>query len=208
MQKENSTIIEGLRLFNEKADKLFRLGFVKTVFETNTGVTISGNLTDEGNWQVTSSRKDPNEEAIDAFVLTFRYFIQDNERSSLRNLSKHYETAPIDEESKKQFKKIRKEINDFLDKPGDILFKFNNQKLTRRKILDTFIYGGLSHSNDKGEKALYDSWMQTPFKLFIENEFVYILSVIFGGIKIIRALNTSTIDKIQEYNHAKGEING
>lgn len=200
MQKENS-IIEGLRLFNEKADKLFRLSFVKTVFETNTGVTISGKLTDEGNWQVTSSRKGPNEEAIDAFVLTFRYFIQDNEKSSLRNLSKYYEIAPIDAEYKKQFKKIRKEINDFLDKPADILFKFNNQKLTRRKILDTFIYGGLSHSNDKGKKALYDSWMQIPpFKVFIENEFVYILSVIFRGIKIIRVSNTSTIGKIQEYN--------
>lgn len=199
MQKENS-IIEDLRLFNEKADKLFRLSFVKTVFESNTGVTISGKLTDEGNWQITSSRKGPNEEAIDAFVLTFRYFIQDNEKSSLRNLSEYYEIAPIDAEYKKQFKKIRKEINDFLDKPADILFKFNNQKLTRRIILDTFIYGGLSHSNDKGKKALYDSWMQIPpFKVFIENEFVYILSVMFRGIKIIRVLNTSTISKIQEY---------
>lgn len=204
MQKENLTIIEGLRLFNEKEDKLFRLSFVKTVFETNTGVKISGNITDKGNWQATSSRKGPNEEAIDAFVLTFRYFIQDNEKSSLRNLSKYYEIAPIDEESKKQFKKIRKKINDFLDKPADIVFKFNNKKLTRREILDTFIYGGLSHSNDKGKKVLYDSWMQIPpFKHFIENEFVYILSVIFRDIKRISALNSSTIDKIQEKNNAE-----
>ncbi len=35
-------IIYGLNLFNEKADKLFRLSFVKTMFETKTGVSFSG----------------------------------------------------------------------------------------------------------------------------------------------------------------------
>ncbi|MBI5195112.1 MAG: hypothetical protein HZA10_02185 [Nitrospirae bacterium] len=194
---DTNEINYGLKLFNEKADKLFRLSFVETMFKAKTGVSFSGKTNDDGTVEFTSSRRGPDEEAIDAFVLTFRFFIQDNEKSSFRNLAKYYENSKIDSSLKNDFNNIRKEINDFLDKSATIVFKFNNEQLTRRKIMETFLYGELSHSNDINKKRMYDVWMHMPpFTHMIENEFVYTLAIILKGIEIIKEINKKALEQI------------
>jgi hypothetical protein len=77
-------IIDGLNLFNEKAERLDKLSFVKTMFETKTGVSLSGEAKEDGTFEINSERSGPDEEAVDAFVLTFRFFIQDNEKVPLQ----------------------------------------------------------------------------------------------------------------------------
>jgi len=66
---------ESLRFFNKKADKLLGLSFTKSVFGESTRLEIS--MEDGGPLKV--CRWGPGDEATDAFVLTFRFFIQDNE---------------------------------------------------------------------------------------------------------------------------------
>ena len=64
-------------------------------------------------------------------------------------------------------------------------------------LLDTFIYGGLSHTNENKKKE-YDLWMINPFSnQIVTNEFAYILACVFRVIFFIRNLNTEVIEKIE-----------
>lgn len=185
-----------LILFNEKADKLLRLSFVETMFKTNTGVTLSWTAREDGQYDEVHVRQGPQEEAIDAFVLTFRYFIQDNEATSFRKMAQSYADAPIGDSFKTQFAEIRETINSFLDSPPDFQIQYNGKTYSRREIIDIFVYGGLSHANPS-KKTLYDEWMLIPpFKPLAENEFVYAISCVLRAIEWIKDLNSQVLKQL------------
>ena len=193
-------IVRAFELFNEKADKLVRLSFIRAMLEPNSGVTISWKATDDGGYQQTNERRGPGEEAIDAFVLTFRFFIQDNEQSSFRMMADHYADAPIDEELKQKFAQVRKQVNDILDGPSDMSFSHNDEPFSRRRIMDVFVYGGLAHAN-AAKKELYDVWMSIPpCRPFVENEFVYTLALILDAILYIKELNQKALAQLAVVN--------
>ncbi|MBI3413013.1 MAG: hypothetical protein HY051_02965 [Candidatus Aenigmarchaeota archaeon] len=100
-----------LKLFNEKAKKLEGLSFTKMLAEQKTGVTLSGK---QGH-PLTIERSGPGDEAIDAFVLTLRFFVQDNESISLRNFAHLYAGLPVDQELIDNFNAARDALNSFLD---------------------------------------------------------------------------------------------
>jgi hypothetical protein len=79
--------IEALQLFNEKADKLLNSAFVRALASGKTEATISGHRQDNGSFEISSELRGPPPEAVEAFVLTFRFFVQDNETTSLRNIA-------------------------------------------------------------------------------------------------------------------------
>ena len=161
-------IAKALRLFNEKADKLARLSFMEKIRHPDAGVTIKFDNPKDGTPTVTQERRGPEEESIDAFVLTFRYFIQDNEQTSFRNMEQHYLAAPLDPTLQQEFVKLRKGINDYLDEQVNI--NYNNEDLTRRRIMDVSVYGGFSHANEE-KRRLYKTWMSDPFMaLWIEKK--------------------------------------
>ena len=86
--------------------------FVKHLKET--GELSASVISNEGE-AVKMSRILPDQDAIDAFVLTFRFFIQDNEKSSFKRLSESFEKLPISPELKKQFVEQRIGLNNYLD---------------------------------------------------------------------------------------------
>ena len=170
--------INNLKFFNEKATKLENCSFTNVVFNQDTGIMISFKREEQPRIEI--QRRGPNDEAIDAFVLTFRFFIQDNEKSSFRNMVAIYERLPISEERKEEFKAARKYLNDFLD--SNSFLNIDGVLLTYRHILDTFVYGGLSHANEKKKKE-YDLWMLNPFSnQIVTNEFVVGLARVFDVI--------------------------
>jgi hypothetical protein len=92
-------IVSTLKFFNEKADKLRNSNFVKNAV-ADSGINLSWS---EGQ-PAEVLRRGPNQENIDAFVLTLRFFLQDNERSSFRNLSaKIYSSPLVLDEHRRQF---------------------------------------------------------------------------------------------------------
>lgn len=189
-------IFRALGLFNEKAEKLMRLSFIKAMLD-NSGVTLSWRAREDGLFEERHERRGPNEEAIDAFILTFRFFIQDNEQSSFHKMAEHYLAAPIDESLKSAFATTRKNINEFLDESSDFPIEYNGRRLTRREVMDIFVYGGLAHAN-QAKKELYDSWMSIPpFRPVIENEFVYTLAIILDAINYIKGLNEITLGQMR-----------
>ena len=181
--------IETLTLFNEKAQKLFNLSFVKKL--VNSGYSFKYREEDK---KLVGVIKGPDDEAIDAFINTLRFFIQDNEPSSQRNIDGIYNNLNIPNDLKKDFKNARRATNKFLDSKS--IFTINGNNITNRKIFNVFIYGGISHSNHKKE---FDSW-QKNFLLFtpLKNEFVTILSLVLNNIMYIKNVNLKVIGYLNE----------
>lgn len=77
---ENS--IKAIELYNEKAQKLLRSSILTKLQDgkINLSITMDGGLINDPTVVL------PDEEFIEAFLLTLRFFIQDNEPSSIRNL--------------------------------------------------------------------------------------------------------------------------
>lgn len=188
MNKE--TVEETLKLFIEKADRLKNSNFVKNAIGTS-GVNLKAGV---GKPTVVT-RWGPDQEDVDAFVLTFRFFIQNNETISLRNIKDVFHSPFAEPEEKDGFDKARNCLNSFLD--GNTPFNLDGP-VTRRDLRDTFIYGGLFHAKGQ-KKKLYDSWMGTPVLApFMRNEFIVILFETLNVIVYIQNLTVQILKRLQD----------
>lgn len=170
--------INALALFVEKADKLKNSNFVTRLVE-NSGVNLSAAV----GKPTTVTRRGPDDENIEAFILTFRFFIQDNESISLRKIKNAFYSNLATEEEKNNYKEARNSLDQYLD--GNTMFNINGM-ITRRELMDVFIYGGLSHANQK-KKVKYDSWMGSSILApFMQNEFSVIIYEVLNVIVFIR----------------------
>lgn len=181
-----------LKLFNEKAEKLLNSRFVKYLNEKG----LSANISDNDNQGFKVERYLPDQEAIDAFILTFRFFIQDNEKSSFRSLGKTYEKLLISIELKKKFVEWREALNHYLDQK--ISMTLNGYNPSNREILDIFIYGELAHSNPK-KKTIYDSWKEMWYSYtFLEVWFCSILEHVLRAIRSVAEINKKAIVELEK----------
>ena len=185
-------------LFNEKAEKLQDLNFTKYMFQQKSGVIFSGERVSEDSNKFVLKEKviGPKAESIDAFVLTFRFFYQNNEISSINNLAKAYTNLNISNTLKNDFHRARIKLNKYLDDPTQIKIVYNERTLIRREILDIFVYGGLAHANKK-KKAVYDSWKgMVGFWGIVQNQFHVILVTFFKYVNYFKNLNYRVIKEI------------
>lgn len=180
-------IIDSLKLFNKKAERLQTCKFVEE-FKRDSCYSIVS----MAGQPVEVTRFGPDQDAIDAFVLTIRFFIQDNEKSSFRNLAGIYKLAVIPKKEKNSFVFARDTLNAYLDSPTS--FQFNTIHLNHRDILNTFIYGGLAHSN-KIKKDRYDKWMDHPILApMLTNEFVVIMYQVMLIILEVKRINEKLLN--------------
>ena len=182
----NKDDFESLKLFNEKAEKLKSYNFTKNIISDGFGITISAKEDEPVNIET----RFPTNESIEAFILTLRFFIQDNEISSFRNLAKVYSNLPSYRDEKRAFFNTRDELYDFLNSPDKSLnIKINTKEFSNKEIFEIFIYGGLAHAN-KSKKKIYDEWMANPMlKPITENAFINVMSGILQCILHVQELN-------------------
>lgn len=187
--------IYSLKLFNEKAEELLSSSFYKRMLEGGSGYSLSCNW--ETGEEITNfERTGPTKENIKAFLLDYRFFIQDNERSSFRNLKELYSSTLLSQKFEPRFDSARDALNNYLDSHSRFQIDYNGEILIRRKIIDTFIYGGFAHANGDKEK-LFKEWRSIPpFFPMIENEFVYCLAKITDVIAYIKNLNSEAIKEL------------
>ncbi|MFH1560557.1 MAG: hypothetical protein ABID84_04010 [Chloroflexota bacterium] len=185
-----SLAVTTLQLFNEKADKLERLSFTRSL--ENSGVTISARQ----DQPVQLQRYGPDDESIDAFVLTMRFFVQDNETTSFHNMAGLYARLPVAADLAKKFNDARDKTNISLDKRTPI--NLNNVDLTYRAVFEVFLWGGLAHANPT-KKRVYDSWVrdQILFSL-LQNEFIVALAIILNMIFFTRAVNKAALTQLRQ----------
>jgi hypothetical protein len=148
-----------LELTVEKANKLMSLRFTQYLLK---GGDMSVNLSWRQGQPLVISSSGPDDESQDAFVLTFRFFIQNNERTSLSNMAKCSNDPDVSETWKHEIARVRADVNSYLDTHPPMLLKINNGSApTVREIVDVFVYGGLAHATP-GKKERFDSWHREP----------------------------------------------
>jgi len=149
--------------------------FAAAMFDQQTGVTVSGSMT--GPVEVT--RIGPDEEAVRAFILTFRMFFRDGDGISFRQMAEVYDDSSVPTRFQDEYRRARVALNEFLGASPALGFNVNGEQLTRQRILDVFLYGRHAHANPK-LRADYDVWSQIPMMLaLLENEFAVCLAEFF-----------------------------
>jgi len=100
--------LEQLVQFNEHAERLMNKSFVLQLFSQKIGVTLSASQGNPLKIKINS----PEEESIEAFILTLRLFIQKSEKSSFPQMEEAYENLQISNYHKTQFQRARKSLNE------------------------------------------------------------------------------------------------
>jgi hypothetical protein len=190
--------LETLKFFNEKADTLNKYKrFMESLHERKLGFKQSPE-----NRVLQLYVEGPDYESLAACVLTIRFFMQDNEDVSFRNMKALYDNLATSQENKKKFNQIRDKLNNYLDSdsplvisaqranperilPSNLNESFtkplndalaSGNKLTNGKILDLFVYGHFSHGKNKREEFN---------RLFLSNSAIDAVALfIFTGILI------------------------
>lgn len=194
MSNKKDEYLEILKLFNAKVDRLRQSLFLQYIMREK---KFSVNLSAKRGEQVEVKTRLPSQQEIGEFVLTFRFFIQDNERCSMRNLRKLYETMPISSKLKTEFLKLSDNLNKLLDsEPQSIKINVDKEPLTNRRIMEVFIYGDLAHAN--AEKAkVFAEWKRNPlFFSFLEFQFNNILEAVLRALGYAKQLNENAIAEL------------
>lgn len=193
MSSQRETYLRALKLFNEKADKLLQSMFVKFIQEKKK-FTVRYNA--KKGEPVRLIKLLPDEHAVDEFVLTFRFFIQDNEDSSFRNMTHLYEELPISQSLKDEFFDLAERLNEFLDSEPQIKFKIFEEASRNRKIMEVFIYGNIAHVN-LSKKKIFDEWKKNTVVFpLLEFQFNSILETILRAIQYAKNLNEKVINEL------------
>lgn len=178
-------MVRKLNLFNSKVNELLNSSFLK---KGETGFHISWKR-GEGFETVL---KYAGDDALRSFVLTIRFFVQNNDDISLQKIKEIYDE--LEDKIKREYNYLRDSLNDYLDSNTHIIY--NGEKLTRKKVFKTFLYGHLAHLN-KEKRRLYANWKKIP-PLFvsIKNQFLIILYDFLNVLYQIKLLNEKVISDI------------
>lgn len=179
---------ERLRLFNNKVELLTARSFFAHMISRPTNVQVKWDG-DEG-WKSTFAG--PNDESIEASVLTIRQFMQNNDQISIQNVADAYAAAGAPQEIVDEFQKVRGWLNDYLDRESNISISEEN-RLTNREILQMFIYGGLGHSSEP-HYSRYHGLMSSPFANLVKVIFVDVLSKFMTGLTMLATVNNRILD--------------
>jgi hypothetical protein len=180
-----------LGLFNKKAEKLNGLQFLAAVRAGKGSYKMRGF---GGLLEVTGDFATVDE--VDAFVLTLRLFVQNNEPISLYRIGKLYrdtlELTPL----AVRIAGLREKVNRFLDAGSPIVWQ--KEQLPRRRILDVFFYGGLAHTHP-GKAKEYSRWMEHEYMAMpFEAEFYNILAAVTQTIFWIRQVNLEALELLED----------
>ena len=195
-----TSAIDTLLLFNEKADKLEKSSFIKNYLDTSIVTSWK-----RGQSVIEAKRYGPDDEAIEAFVLTIRFFIRNNDNMSLSIITNLYADLPIDIELIESVKEAHTKINTFLDTISNFKVVRNETKssqkyidtYTYREILDIIIWGGLAHA-DIEKKKVYGHWKNIPvFIARAEVVFIHALKTLLDAILLIRNINNEALKQLK-----------
>ena len=182
--REPSRVQDTISTFSEKVARLEASRLLQ--FMTSEGWKLSWNFETD---QPADEARMPDLESVEAYVLNLRFFIQDNEPSSLRNMAALYREACQVQQHQQQFMEIHKAINRELDR--DVWFRFNDEAVTYHKLFQGMIYSRIAHANRKGHK-LFQEFTAHPFgEMLAMNEFLRCLAMLHCALVLIRNLNRS-----------------
>ena len=185
--------IVALILFNEKVKQLLELSFVKVVTAPDASLSIKVERREDGSFDTLSTRKGPSIEAVESFLTTFGFFVQDNDTTFLHNLAALYEADNIDPQQRDDFRAARDEVDSILDSPSLFSLSYDATTPTNRQVMDIFVHGGLAHVSPEKYKV-YRDWTSTVvIATIFQSCFNKILGRILRMLAYIAQVNETTI---------------
>ncbi len=140
-----------------------------------------------------------DQQKIDAFLLTFRMFIQSGDMISLNNLNNNIVNDPdISPKWRDEFKILYEEYHSYLKSyPSVKVLPQGDFFPTRGEIMKTVLYGNLGHLKLKSiQRKRFKEWMKLPFNPgYVDFEFLQILKKLSNIIKQIAFLTQNEFNK-------------
>jgi len=166
-----------LQLIVDKANKLRSFGFEKHVDETGFGFSIEHEKDD----LYTMVFDLVEEKERDAFLLTFRFFIQKNEPSSFQNLDNLSHSPGLSKQWIVESQRIKKDYLDYLEGYSKQTVELFDGHPSRLDMLLAGLYGGLVHANTPKLVKQFNKWTRDEVRASIfEQQFTLILISILG----------------------------
>jgi hypothetical protein len=183
-----------LRVFNDKAERLNRSGFLASYRAGNRGYDRHWRQGEEFQME----RHLPSEDERDAFVLTLRLFVQDRDGFSFRRIDKLYGSLPLTPDLPERIREIRRRVNRYLDAPSNIIL--DHRIPLRREVFDVFLYGGLAHT-DPDKWAVFERWREHALQWsLVEEDFTLTATQVTQGIFLMREVNLQAIEQLESEN--------
>lgn len=171
--------IKAFELFVEKTEKLKSYDFYK--FPKRVRFNWSWN---QGKEKIVITG--PRNQDRDGFLLTYRFFLDQNEHCSFKWLAEHaVKDSGLSDNWKIEFGKLRNDLNNYLDSfPSIKVISADYPKpMTNRNIKDLFLYGDLSHAKSLEKTEKYEQLMSNEAtKGLLNSQFIDILIITFNMI--------------------------
>lgn len=141
-----------------------------------------------------TSRDGPDDDALRSFLLTLRFFCQDNEPTSIRNMDALLGPMNVDRSLKDIFRGNRNNLNQYLDgdtlTPGIII---GGERLTPRQIFEAFTYGQYAHLT---KAPTIDGWEKLVFYDGIRAAYDQILRIFLRFIQAMKVAVEKVIEEL------------
>lgn len=179
-----------LMLLVEKANRLKSFKFDEHVRQV--GLGFNGTRNDEDEWVIEFGL--PDDEKIDSFILTFRFFYQDGETISFSSLGRFLNDPELSPEWKNGVSGARRAYFDYLKGYSEYTVELFEGHPTRHEILDTVLYGQAAHANPEKIQRL-KQWAADDIRAnLLLQEFTGMLVQILGLIKYIGELSERELE--------------
>jgi ribosomal protein L30 len=192
--------LETLRRFNRRVGRLENSRFWKR-YENQQPEVISrmenmqieqtGTTTFDLTGRIFSSLKDFDRDDLDAFVLTYRMFTQNNDPISIGALARIYGSTWVPKEAQNCFEEARRHLNEHAAQRASVTF--GEQVITVGQVVDIVVYGGLAHSN-RAKATIFEAWEKSGIMGFIWADFFAYLRQFMRVAKYLRSLNEQVLD--------------
>jgi len=148
----------------------------------------------EGGFDVTK----PDDEARDAFVLTLRFFLARNEKTSFEGLARLLNDNEISDNWKLGFRALKSAIDDYLGTAfGQYEYGGATHRFSNREILNAFLYGGLVHANSPEAITRYEEWTRDPYVYAIlQLWFIATTQTLVRGITALARMCRAELDTV------------
>ncbi|MDO9301692.1 MAG: hypothetical protein Q7T89_09925, partial [Anaerolineales bacterium] len=134
-----------------------------------------------------------SDEELDAFILTYRFFIQNNEAISFNRIAEIYNNLSINKLYRDCFQAARNELHRFINSSNELGIKLNKKKLSNGEILDTYIYGELAHTNPDKRKKFKEWTRDEATTNLLKASLFFSLIEILNTILYVMVLNEGAI---------------
>jgi len=184
-------LIQKLNEFNTYASEIFELSFPKKTWRIRRKIHYQ-----KGKGTHSWLEGMPKKEAIKASCNDLRKFIQPNDTLEIKKLTPLYNSNLIDQSEKLTFNKIMSSFDKLNQEKVSIFI--DGEQLTRKKILEVFLYGNYSHRSEEAKK-IHDSWQKNHPLVYqdLEAEFIVTLNLLLQIINNLASLNKMVLEKLK-----------